>query len=130
MSSLETVRRATLPYTIAERLRRRIAAGSLRPGERLPGHREPAEQFSVSVGSLRAISMLVAEGLIETRAGSRDVRHRARLDRRDRGVAGDRGSNGRSGRRPDAIAWGEAMTKVVARNRDHVLSLYANPASG
>lgn len=30
----------------------------------------------------------------------------------------------------DAIAAGEAMTKVVAGNRDHVLSLYADPASG
>jgi DNA-binding GntR family transcriptional regulator len=30
----------------------------------------------------------------------------------------------------DTIAAREAMTKVVARNRDHVLSLYADPASG
>ena len=70
MSTLEPVRRANLPATIAERLRQRIAEGSLRPGERLPGHRELAQQFSVSVGSLReAISMLVGDGLIETRAG-------------------------------------------------------------
>ena len=70
MASLEPVRRANLPATIAERLRQRIAEGSLRPGERLPGHRELAQQFSVSVGSLReAISMLVGDGLIETRAG-------------------------------------------------------------
>jgi GntR family transcriptional repressor for pyruvate dehydrogenase complex len=70
MASLDPVRRANLPATIAERLRQRIAEGSLRPGERLPGHRELAQQFSVSVGSLReAISMLVGDGLIETRAG-------------------------------------------------------------
>lgn len=49
MPSLESLPRATLPSTIAERLRRH-SGGSLRPGERLPGHREPAEQFSVSVG--------------------------------------------------------------------------------
>jgi DNA-binding FadR family transcriptional regulator len=70
MPALEPVARATLPSAIAERLRRRIADGSLRPGQRLPGHRELAEQFSVSVGSLReAISMLVGDGLIETRPG-------------------------------------------------------------
>jgi len=70
MSSLEPVARASLPTAIAERLRRRILEGSLAPGERLPGHRELARQFSVSVGSLReAISMLVGDGLVETRAG-------------------------------------------------------------
>lgn len=70
MPSLEPVPRATLPSTIADRLRRQIADGTLRPGQRLPGHRELAQQFSVSVGSLReAISMLVGDGLIETRAG-------------------------------------------------------------
>jgi DNA-binding FadR family transcriptional regulator len=30
----------------------------------------------------------------------------------------------------DAVAAREAMTKVIARNRDHVLSLYADPTSG
>jgi GntR family transcriptional repressor for pyruvate dehydrogenase complex len=68
--SLEPVARASLPTAIAERLRRRILDGSLAPGQRLPGHRELAQQFSVSVGSLReAISMLVGDGLVETRAG-------------------------------------------------------------
>jgi GntR family transcriptional regulator, transcriptional repressor for pyruvate dehydrogenase complex len=58
----------TLPRTIAAELRRRIAAGELRPGDRLPGHRELAGTFSVSLGSVReAISMLVSSGLIETR---------------------------------------------------------------
>jgi GntR family transcriptional regulator, transcriptional repressor for pyruvate dehydrogenase complex len=54
---------------IAAELRRRITAGELRPGQRLPGHRELASGFAVSVGSVReAISMLVSAGLIETRA--------------------------------------------------------------
>ncbi|HZR93174.1 MAG TPA: FadR/GntR family transcriptional regulator [Gaiellaceae bacterium] len=60
---------STLPQAIAEELRRRIRSGELRPGERLPGHRELAAVFSVSLGSVReAISMLVSAGLIETRA--------------------------------------------------------------
>jgi GntR family transcriptional repressor for pyruvate dehydrogenase complex len=59
----------TLPRAIAAELRRRIAAGELKPGDRLPGHRELAGAFSVSVSSVReAISMLVSSGLIETRA--------------------------------------------------------------
>jgi DNA-binding FadR family transcriptional regulator len=62
-------RHSTLPKAIAEELRRRIRVGELRPGERLPGHRDLAAGFSVSLGSVReAISMLVSDGLIETRA--------------------------------------------------------------
>ncbi len=54
---------------IAAELRRRIASGELQPGEQLPGHRELAAAFSVSLGSVReAISMLVSSGLIETKA--------------------------------------------------------------
>ena len=64
------LRRANLPSGIADRLRGQIATGQLKPGEQLPGHRELATMFSVSVGSVReAISMLVSEGLIATRAG-------------------------------------------------------------
>lgn len=59
----------TLPRAIATELRRRIVAGELKPGQQLPGHRELAAAFSVSVSSVReAISMLVSSGLIETRA--------------------------------------------------------------
>lgn len=63
-------RRATLSAGIAADLRRRIARGELRPGDRLPGHRELALQHAVSLSSIReAISMLVSAGLVETRAG-------------------------------------------------------------
>jgi GntR family transcriptional regulator, transcriptional repressor for pyruvate dehydrogenase complex len=55
---------------IASKLRSEIAAGRLRPGDQLPGHREIAFNYGVSLGSAReAISMLVGDGLIETRAG-------------------------------------------------------------
>jgi GntR family transcriptional repressor for pyruvate dehydrogenase complex len=68
--SVEPVRRANLPSSIADRLRRQIATGQFKAGEQLPGHRELAAMYSVSVGSVReAISMLVSEGLIATHAG-------------------------------------------------------------
>jgi GntR family transcriptional repressor for pyruvate dehydrogenase complex len=65
-----TARRENLPSTIAAQLRRQILAGELEPGARLPGHRELATMFAVSVGSVReAISMLISAGLVETYAG-------------------------------------------------------------
>ena len=55
---------------IAGKLRSQIAEGTLQPGDQLPGHRDLAASFGVSLGSAReAISMLVGDGLIETRAG-------------------------------------------------------------
>jgi GntR family transcriptional regulator, transcriptional repressor for pyruvate dehydrogenase complex len=64
------VRRGNLPAAIADQLRSQIRKGQPGPGEQLPGHRELAAAFSVSVGSVReAISMLVSAGLVETRAG-------------------------------------------------------------
>jgi len=55
---------------IAGKLRARIKDGALQPGDQLPGHRDLAAEFGVSLSSAReAISMLVGDGLIETRAG-------------------------------------------------------------
>jgi DNA-binding FadR family transcriptional regulator len=66
----DEVRRETLPAGIASTMRRQIEAGELAAGDRLPGHRDLARQFSVSMSSVReAISMLVSAGLVETRAG-------------------------------------------------------------
>jgi DNA-binding FadR family transcriptional regulator len=63
-------KRETLPATIAATLRRQITSGELDPGRQLPGHRELAQQYGVSLSSMReAISMLVSAGLVETRAG-------------------------------------------------------------
>ncbi len=67
---LDPVRRANLSESIADRLRSRIVGGELRDGDQLPGHRELAAIYSVSVGSVReALSMLISDGLVETRAG-------------------------------------------------------------
>lgn len=55
---------------IAAELRAEIERGVRRPGDQLPGHRELAARFGVSLSSTReAISMLIGDGLIETRAG-------------------------------------------------------------
>jgi GntR family transcriptional regulator, transcriptional repressor for pyruvate dehydrogenase complex len=55
---------------IAGELRSQIANRILQPGDQLPGHRDLAAQYGVSLGSAReAISMLIGDGLIETRAG-------------------------------------------------------------
>jgi GntR family transcriptional repressor for pyruvate dehydrogenase complex len=55
---------------IANELRAEIATGALRPGDQLPGHRNLASKHGVSLGSAReAISMLIGDGLVETRAG-------------------------------------------------------------
>jgi len=68
--SITPARRTNLPASIASRLRGQILRGELKPGAQLPGHRDLASMYSVSVGSVReAISMLISTGLIETRAG-------------------------------------------------------------
>lgn len=81
--SFGPVRRGNIPVAIAADLRAQIEQGRLEPGEQLPGHRELAALFSVSVGSVReALSMLLAAGLIETRAG-RGTFVAAEVGRRD-----------------------------------------------
>ena len=69
-AAVRQVRPANIPTSVADELRRQIRQGGLQPGDRLPGNRELTATFGVSMGSVReAISMLVSEGLIETRAG-------------------------------------------------------------
>jgi DNA-binding FadR family transcriptional regulator len=59
-----------VPAAVAEALREQVRSGTYAPGDRLPGNRELALGFGVSMGSVReAISMLTAEGLIESQAG-------------------------------------------------------------
>lgn len=63
-------RRENVPAAIAAQLRRQIASGEFAPGSQLPGHRELAGIYSVSVGSVReAISMLISAGIVRTHAG-------------------------------------------------------------
>jgi DNA-binding GntR family transcriptional regulator len=71
---------------IAARLRRDIREGKFKPDNRLPAETALAEQFKVSPITLRnAISVLRAEGLIESRHGvGTFVRESHRLQRRSR----------------------------------------------
>lgn len=70
MASSESSTHTSLPTMIANELRAEIATGVLRPGDQLPGHRILASRHGVSLSSAReAISMLIGDGLIETRAG-------------------------------------------------------------
>ncbi len=62
--------RVTLPALIAGELRSQIETRVLQPGDQLPGHRDIAASYSVSLGSAReAISILIGDGLVETRHG-------------------------------------------------------------
>ncbi len=55
---------------ISDDIRRQIADGELRPGDRLPGETALIERYKVSVPTLRqALSTLRAQGLIESKHG-------------------------------------------------------------
>ncbi|MGH2866190.1 MAG: GntR family transcriptional regulator [Solirubrobacteraceae bacterium] len=82
----------SLPHLLADELRRRIHAGELRPGDRLPSEPELARRRAVSRSSVRsAIAMLEEEGFISRRHGSGTyVTHRPALSndlRRNFGVS-------------------------------------------
>lgn len=69
VASDESVRRFEL---IAQDLRRRIRSGELAPGDQVPSVRELVDSWSTSKVTVdRAMGMLRAEGLIETRVGAR-----------------------------------------------------------
>ena len=56
---------------IAEQVRRLVALGALRPGDRLPTIREMAAQSRVNRNTAaRAIQLLETEGVVRTRVGS------------------------------------------------------------
>ncbi|MEV0073556.1 GntR family transcriptional regulator [Amycolatopsis sp. NPDC050768] len=62
---------ARSPYLqVSESLRSEIYAGSFEPGEKLPSHQAIADDFGVSVGTVkRAFAQLQEEQLIVTRQG-------------------------------------------------------------
>jgi GntR family transcriptional repressor for pyruvate dehydrogenase complex len=69
-AKLQSVSRPSLAASITHQLRDLVLAGDLKPGEQLPGHRELAQLFGVSVPSVReAISALVTAGMLEAQPG-------------------------------------------------------------
>ncbi len=62
--------RHPLHERLARAVENAIAAGRFRPGEQLPTHRQLAQQFSVSIGSVtRAIDALSARGVVRGEIG-------------------------------------------------------------
>lgn len=67
----KTSKPARLYQHVAERLARAIAAGTYKPGDRLPAERDLAQTYSVSRPTVReAIIALELDGLVEVRIGS------------------------------------------------------------
>ncbi len=61
----------TLGQEVAERLRRDLAEGIFKPGEKLPPERELMSRYSVGRNTVReAVRGLVALGMLEVKAGS------------------------------------------------------------
>ena len=64
------MRRSSLVDDTAERLRQMISSGQLQPGDYLPPQKELAARFGVGASTIHeAIQVLVAVGLLESRAG-------------------------------------------------------------
>lgn len=64
------VRRSSLVDDTAEELRRLITSGRLKPGDYLPPQKDLAARFGVGASTIHeAIQVLVAVGLLESRAG-------------------------------------------------------------
>lgn len=56
---------------VCDQVRRQVADGTLRPGQRLPGERELAERFGISRSGVReALRSLELAGLVEARTGA------------------------------------------------------------
>jgi GntR family transcriptional repressor for pyruvate dehydrogenase complex len=73
-AALEPVRRSRVYEEVAHRIRRLIADGHLRPGDKLPPERELASLLGVSRTSVRdAIRTLEVAGLLEPRQGEGTV---------------------------------------------------------
>ncbi|KLU63236.1 HTH-type transcriptional regulator LutR [Peptococcaceae bacterium CEB3] len=74
---LKPIKTRKIYEEIAEQLRKLVAGGKLKPGDRLPSERELAERLQVSRASVReALSALEMMGLVEVRSGEGTyVRH-------------------------------------------------------
>ncbi|SDN58628.1 GntR family transcriptional regulator [Allokutzneria albata] len=89
--------RAPKYHRMADALRREIRDGELPPGHRLPAETALSERFRISLPTVRqALSVLRAEGLIESRHGvGTFVKEQRRLQRRSRGRYGSARGHGK-----------------------------------
>jgi GntR family transcriptional regulator, transcriptional repressor for pyruvate dehydrogenase complex len=68
--TFETIRRSSAPEMVAEQIIRKITAGELMPGSRLPSQRDLARMLGVGRSSVReAINALVVMGYLEPQQG-------------------------------------------------------------
>lgn len=66
-SPVDPTRAAYVYMQVADHIAERIKAGELRPGARLPGERDLAEEYEVAIGTARrAIQELRERGLLVT----------------------------------------------------------------
>ncbi|RJL22799.1 FadR/GntR family transcriptional regulator [Bailinhaonella thermotolerans] len=71
MTTWEPVRRVRAFEAVLDRIESRIAAGTLKAGDRLPGERQLAEALGVSRASVReALRVLEARGVLVSQTGS------------------------------------------------------------
>jgi GntR family transcriptional repressor for pyruvate dehydrogenase complex len=67
---IQAINRPNLSTIIAAQLRDMVLNGELKPGDQLPGHRDLARRFGVSITAVReAISALMAAGVLQTHPG-------------------------------------------------------------
>jgi GntR family transcriptional regulator, transcriptional repressor for pyruvate dehydrogenase complex len=67
---VRAINRPNLAMAITSQMRDWVLNGELAPGEQLPGHRELAQMFGVSMAAVReAISALVGAGVLEAQPG-------------------------------------------------------------
>jgi len=70
VNGLRAVRKTSLSDSIVEQITGLIAAGSLRPGQRMPSEKDLCQQFGVGRTSVReALRSLSVMGILDTRAG-------------------------------------------------------------
>lgn len=66
------IRRRRLSDAVTDQIRERVAAGDLRPGDKLPAERDMAEMFGVSRGAVReGLRALEHAGLVELLQGTK-----------------------------------------------------------
>lgn len=107
--------RPPLHQQIAESLRRRIAAGDLVPGERLPPVRETAGRWGCAPGTAgRAYAQLAREGLVEGYAGGGTRVRPGPLHPREPGLAWAELVNRAEGFLLEALGEGRSASQVEA----------------
>jgi DNA-binding GntR family transcriptional regulator len=123
------IRRASASEQIADELREQIESGEFAPGQALPSDAELAVRFDVSKPTItKARAMLVALGLVASRAGAAST---VREGRRDRPAAGHPRSAARWGGRtyPEGHYARTVRAGIVAASTDVAAAIGTEPGA-